>query len=103
VYVRGLGDRYTKTTLNGMSIPGLDPDVNAVQIDIFPSAVLENVSVYKSFSPNLYGDFAGGLVDVETKSFPDEKRTSISIVANTLPAKRSIVILYFIKVETLIG
>jgi TonB-dependent receptor len=79
VYVRGLGDRYTKTTLNGMSIPGLDPDVNAVQIDIFPSAVLENVSVYKSFSPNLYGDFAGGLVDVETKSFPDEKRTSISI------------------------
>ncbi len=79
VYVRGLGDRYTKTTLNGMSIPGLDPDVNAVQIDIFPSAVLENVAVYKSFSPNLYGDFAGGLVDVETKSFPDEKNTSISI------------------------
>ncbi len=79
VYVRGLGDRYTKTTLNGMAIPGLDPDVNAVQIDIFPTAVLENVAVYKSFSPNLYGDFAGGLVDVETKSFPDEKKTSVSV------------------------
>ena len=79
VYVRGLGDRYTKTTLNGMAIPGLDPDVNAVQIDIFPTAVLENVAVYKSFSPNLYGDFAGGLVDVETKSFPDEKKSSISV------------------------
>lgn len=79
VYVRGLGDRYTKTTLNGMAIPGLDPDVNAVQIDIFPTAVLENVAVYKSFTPNLYGDFAGGLIDVETKSFPTEKTTSLSV------------------------
>ncbi len=79
VYVRGLGDRYTKTTLNGMAIPGLDPDVNAVQIDIFPTAVLENVSVYKTFTPDLFGDFTGGLVDVETKSFPDVKSTSFSI------------------------
>ena len=42
VYVRGLGDRYTKTVLNGMEIPGLDPDANSVQIDIFPTNVLEN-------------------------------------------------------------
>ena len=75
VYVRGLGDRYTKTTLNGMAIPGLDPDVNAVQIDIFPTAVLENVAVYKNFTPDLYGDFAGGLIDVETKSFPERKKS----------------------------
>jgi hypothetical protein len=54
-----LGDRYSKTTLNGMAIPGLDPDVNAVQIDIFPTAVLENVAVYKTFTPDLYGDFTG--------------------------------------------
>lgn len=79
VYVRGLGDRYTKTTLNGMSIPGLDPDVNAVQIDIFPTAVLENVAVYKSFTPNLYGDFTGGLVDIETKSFPDQRSGRVSV------------------------
>jgi len=79
VYVRGLGDRYTKTTLNGMSIPGLDPDVNAVQIDIFPTAVLENVAVYKTFTPDLFGDFSGGLVDVETKSFPETKTTSVTI------------------------
>lgn len=79
VYVRGLGDSYTKTTLNGMAIPGLDPDVNAVQIDIFPTAVLENVSVYKTFTPNLYGDFTGGLVDVVTKSFPEEKTLSVTI------------------------
>ncbi|PLX10940.1 MAG: hypothetical protein C0598_09360 [Marinilabiliales bacterium] len=79
VYVRGLGDRYTKTTLNGMSIPGLDPDVNSVQIDIFPTAVLENVAVYKTFTPDLFGDFSGGLVDVETKNFPELKTTSFSI------------------------
>ncbi len=79
VYVRGLGDRYTKTSLNGMIIPGLDPDRNDVQIDIFPTAVLENVIVYKTFSPNLSGDFVGGLVDIQTKAFPDEKSTSVSL------------------------
>lgn len=79
VYVRGLGDRYTRTTLNSMTIPGLDPDRNDVQIDIFPTAVLENVIVYKTFSPNLPGDFTGGIVDVETKDFPDVKTTSFSL------------------------
>lgn len=79
VYVRGLGDRYTKTTLNGMILPSLDPDVNAVQIDIFPTSILENVAVYKSFTPNLYGDFTGGLVDVVTKNFPDEKTTQVGV------------------------
>ncbi len=78
VYVRGLGDRYTKTTLNGMSIPGLDPDVNAVAIDIFPTGILENVAVFKSFTPDQYGDYTGGLVNVITKNFPDEKETRIS-------------------------
>ena len=78
VYVRGLGDRYTRTTLNSMTIPGLDPDRNDVQIDIFPTSVLENVIVYKTFSPNLPGDFTGGIVDVETKNFPEEKTTSFS-------------------------
>ena len=78
-YVRGLGDRYTKTTLDGMSIPGLDPDVNAVQIDIFPTSILENVSVYKTFTPNLYGDFTGGLVDIVTKKFPETHETQASI------------------------
>jgi len=79
VYVRGLGDRYTKTTLNGMSIPGLDPDKNSVQIDIFPTAVLDNVMVYKTFTPNMYGDFTGGVVDIETKDFPDKNNTSIAV------------------------
>lgn len=79
VYVRGLGDRYTRTMLNKMSIPGLDPDRNDVQIDIFPTNILENVVVYKTFTPDLPGDFTGGVIDVETKSYPEQKKTSIQV------------------------
>src|SRR3989338_2718780 len=73
VYVRGLGDRYTKTILNGMEIPGLDPDRNAVQLDIFPSSVVDNITVYKTFLPKFSGDFTGGLVDITTKDLPTER------------------------------
>ena len=68
LYVRGLGDRYTATFLNGASVPGLDPERNALQLDIFLSSLLDNVVVYKSFSPDLPGGFAGGLMNIETKS-----------------------------------
>ena len=71
IYVRGLGDRYNKAFLNGADIPGLDPNRNTTQMDIFPSYLLNNVVVYKTFSANLPGDFAGGYVDIETKSVPD--------------------------------
>lgn len=73
VYVRGLGDRYTKSQLNGVDIPGLDPDRNTVQMDIFPTNLLDNLLVYKTFSPNLPGDFTGGMINIETKSFVDKK------------------------------
>ncbi len=79
VFVRGLGDRYTKTTLNGMDIPGLDPDRNSVELDIFPTNLVENIIVYKNFTPDLSGDFTGGNVDITTKSFPDRKTTDLSV------------------------
>lgn len=78
VYVRGLGDRYTKTILNGMEIPGLDPERNTVQMDIFPTNLIDNVTVYKTFTPNLTGDFTGGLIDISTKDFPSKKTLSFS-------------------------
>ncbi|MBI2259360.1 MAG: carboxypeptidase-like regulatory domain-containing protein [Flavobacteriia bacterium] len=78
VYVRGLGDRYTKTILNGMEIPGLDPDRNTVQMDVFPTNLIDNVTVYKTFTPNLNGDFTGGLVDISTRDFPLKKTISFS-------------------------
>lgn len=78
VFVRGLGDRYTKTILNGAEVPGLDPDRNAIQIDIFPTSLIDNIIVYKNFTPDLSADFVGGTVNIETKDFPDEKTMNLS-------------------------
>ncbi len=71
VTVRGLGDRYANTQLNGADIPTADPDRRAVQLDLFPSNLLENIVTLKTFTPDQPGNFAGGLVDIATKSFPD--------------------------------
>tara|TARA_B110000503_G_scaffold141314_1_gene234412 strand:+ start:8345 stop:11119 length:2775 start_codon:yes stop_codon:yes gene_type:complete len=79
VYVRGLGDRYTKSILNGIDIPGLDPDRNTIQMDIFPTNILDNVIVIKSATADMPADFTGGIVDVLTKEFPNSKRLSISV------------------------
>lgn len=77
VYVRGLGDRYNKTTLNGTDIPGLDPDRNALQMDIFPTNVLDNIIVHKSFSAEMPADFTGGIIDIGLKDFPEQKKGSL--------------------------
>lgn len=81
VYVRGLGDRYSKTTLNGAELPGLDPNRNTVQMDIFPSNLIDNILVYKNFTPDLPGSFTGGLIDVVTKDFPDRFKLNVSASA----------------------
>lgn len=79
IYVRGLGDRYTKTTLNGLDIPGLDPDVNSLQMDIFPSQLIDNLMVRKNFTADMPADFAGGIMNIETKAFPNDKFFTISL------------------------
>jgi hypothetical protein len=79
VYVRGLGDRYTKTIMNGMDIPGLDPDRNTIQMDIFPTNIIDNIIVYKSFTADLPADFTGGIIEINIKDFPEKQQGSISI------------------------
>jgi len=81
VFVRGLGDRYTKTILNGVEIPGLDPDRNTIQMDMFPTNMIDNIIVSKTFSAELPADFTGGIINIETKDFPEEKQSSISASA----------------------
>ncbi len=71
VLVRGLGDRYSNTLLNGMTVPSADPDRRAVQMDQFPSSLLESIVTSKSFTPDQPGGFSGGSVNLRTKSFPD--------------------------------
>jgi len=72
VYVRGLGDRYSKTVLNGAVIPGLDPNRNSVQMDLFPANLIDNMIIHKTYSPDLPGDFTGGYVNIVTKDFPED-------------------------------
>jgi len=86
VFVRGLGDRYTKSTLNGLDIPGLDPDRNTVQMDMFPTSLIDNIIVLKSFTSDLPGDFTGGVVNIETKDFPEEKIFNFSVSGGYNPA-----------------
>lgn len=78
VYVRGLSDRYSKTLLDGTEIPGLDPNRNAVQLDMFPTSFVQSLKVIKTFTPDLPGDFTGGLVDIRTKSFPEKLVVNVS-------------------------
>lgn len=86
VFVRGLGDRYTKSTLNGVDIPGLDPDRNTVQMDMFPTSLIDNIVVLKSFTPDLPGDFTGGIVNIDIKDFPEEKTFNISLSGGYNPS-----------------
>ncbi|MBN2634226.1 MAG: TonB-dependent receptor [Bacteroidales bacterium] len=85
VFVRGLGDRYTKTILNGVDIPGLDPDRNTMQMDIFPTNLIDNIIVHKSFSAELPADFTGGVIDIAIKDFPDQKKGSLSFSSSYNP------------------
>ena len=79
VYVRGLGDRYSKTLLGGLEVPGLDPDKNTLQLDIFPTNLLDNILINKSASADLNSDFTGGVVDVILKDFSVLPEYSFSI------------------------
>lgn len=71
VYIRGLGERYSSTQLNGAELPSADPDKKAFQLDLFPASLLDNIVTLKTFTPDKPGSFSGGLVNVGTKHFPD--------------------------------
>jgi len=72
VYVRGVSERYNNTTLNGASLSSTEPDKKAFAFDMFPTEFLRNVNIAKSFTPDLPGNFAGGLVQLNTLDFPDK-------------------------------
>jgi TonB-dependent receptor len=85
VFIRGLGDRYSKTILNGLDIPGLDPDRNSLQLDIFPSALIDNIFVSKNFLPHMPADFTGGLMNIETIDFPTKRIFNVSFSTSFNP------------------
>jgi hypothetical protein len=70
VFVRGLGERYSNTTLNGAVIPTTEPDRKVVPLDLFPTGLIDSVQVAKSYVPDRSAEFAGGLVQIEPLKFP---------------------------------
>ena len=72
VYLRGIGDRYNSTQLNGQVLPSTDPYRNATQLDLIPSTMLENLIAYKTFTPDQPGNSTGGSLNISTKSFPEQ-------------------------------
>lgn len=79
VFVRGLGERYSNTTLGGALLPSTEPERKVVSLDMFPAGLLDNVSVIKTFTPDRSAEFAGGLVEIVPRKLPS--RTTLDINA----------------------
>lgn len=79
VFVRGTSERYNNTTLNGAIVPSTESDKKSFSFDLFPSNLLENIVVSKTFTPDQPGNFSGGLVQIRTKDFPDAFTFNLSI------------------------
>jgi hypothetical protein len=70
--VRGLSERYASTQLNGARIGSPEPNRKVVPLDIFPSGLLDNITVQKAYSPDQPGEFGGGTVQIRTREVPDQ-------------------------------
>lgn len=79
VYVRGLGERYSSVQFNGSTIPSPNPDKRVIPLDIFPAALLDNLIVSKTYTVDMPAEFAGGLVQINPKDYPEEKELKISV------------------------
>ena len=86
VIIRGLAERYNIALLNNSVLPSTEADKKAFAFDIIPSSVIDNVTIYKSPTPDLPGDFAGGAIKVSTKDYPSHSlgQLSVSIGYNSL-------------------
>jgi hypothetical protein len=69
IFVRGLGDRYNSTTMNGLPIPSNDPEKKNLNLEIFSTDIVEYISIDKVYGGSIYGDFAGGNVDIISKDY----------------------------------
>ena len=79
VVVRGLNDRYNACFLNGSPLPSSEPDRKAFSFDIFPSNMIDNLIISKTATPDLPADFAGGVIQINTKNIPDKNFQILSI------------------------
>ena len=91
VFVRGLGERYSNTTLAGITLPTTEPDRRIVPLDLFPAGMIDSVQVSKTYTPEKSPQFAGGLVDIVPKKLPSESSYQFSLGGslNTLTTGQS--------------
>lgn len=79
--VRGLGDRYSITTLNGQPIASPNPDNKLIPLDIFPSSTVKNITVSKVYEVSSYADYSGARIDIDTKENSGENFFSVDFHA----------------------
>lgn len=79
VYLRGLGGRYSTVLVNGVGLPSPDPDEYAVPLDLFPTSLLSNLNVVKTYSAELPGGFAGGTLEIETTPYPADFEAAVKL------------------------
>ena len=79
IYVRGLGERYSSTLLNGAMVPSPDPTRNVIPLDMFPAGIIESLVVQKAYSPELPAAFGGGNVNIRTTSIPLQSSFNVSV------------------------
>lgn len=79
IFVRGLGERYSSTLLNGASVPSPDPTRRVVPLDLFPAGIIDSISVKKGYTQDQPGEFGGGTVEIRTKSIPEENFFNVEL------------------------
>lgn len=77
--IRGLSDRYNYGLINGAPLPSTESDRKAFSLDIVPSQVVDNITISKTATPDMPGDFAGGLIQINTRDIPDENQRFVNI------------------------
>mgnify|MGYP003674520967 CR=1 FL=1 len=85
VFIRGLGGRYITTTLNGSTMPSTDPTKRTVPLDLFPSNMVQQLDILKTFQAGMPGESTGGNLVINTRAFPDQRtgKISVSLGGNT--------------------
>jgi Outer membrane protein beta-barrel family/CarboxypepD_reg-like domain/TonB-dependent Receptor Plug Domain len=79
VIVRGLSDRYNAAFINGAALPSSEPDKKAFSFDVIPSTLIDNIIINKTATPDITGEFAGGLVQIQTKDIPSKNEIIVGV------------------------
>jgi hypothetical protein len=82
IYVRGLGDRYNSTQMNGLPIPSNNPEQKNISLDIFSTEIVGYISIDKIYNNRIFGDFAGGNVDISSKEYTGDRILNVEIGTN---------------------